>query len=96
MRLVCVCVCVCIDRGILARDLIPLDMSRKEADGANKPVSFTKDLGWREHERRPYSNNLTGASINQQGSFGRVEKADRSSVAWLGPHECLNMEISCI
>ena len=37
--------CVCIYRGILARDLIPLDMSRKEADGANRPVSFMEANG---------------------------------------------------
>ena len=51
-----------------------------------------EDTGWREHERRPYNNNLTGASINQ---WGRGKEVDGSSVAWLGPHECLNMKISC-
>ena len=53
----------------------------------------TEDPGWWEHERRPYSNNLIGTSINQ---WGRGEEADGSNVAWLGPHKCLNMEISCI
>ena len=42
---VCVCVCVCIDRGILARDLIPLDTSCKEAEGASRPVSFMEVNG---------------------------------------------------
>ena len=55
-----------------------------------------EDPGWREHKRQACSNNLTGASINQQRSFGRGEEANGSSVAWLGPYECLNMEISYI
>ena len=55
-----------------------------------------EDPWWREHERQPCSNNLTGASINQRRSFGRGEEANGSSVAWLGPYECLNMEISYI
>ena len=55
-----------------------------------------EDPGWREHKRQACSNNLTGASINQQRSFGRGKEANGSSVAWLGPYECLNMEISYI
>ena len=63
-----------IDRGIFYKDLIPLDVSRKEADGAYGPIR-SKEINGRPKAMTAQATTLSwypmGASISQRGTSKR-------------------------
>ena len=94
-----------LDRGILDRDLIPLDMSRKEANGAHGPDCSTETNG----RPKAMATRMTTLQWQPDGRFcksmrdpwtgwrgWRGVEVDGSNVAWLDPHKYLYMETSYV